>query len=151
MSRFAGLVILQRLFQALDLRVKLRRCFAHLDDAASYQGGTLFLLLVVQMLLGCGRLGEVNLLRDEPVVHRVVGLWRLPSVSTMSRLLSETDQRSVTNMRQVSGELVLERMAGEQLRVVTLDFDWTVQSTKGHAEGTAVRFNKKKRGARSYC
>jgi len=53
-------------------------------------------------------------------------------------------------MREVSRELVLERMVREQLRVVTLDFDGTVQSTKGHAEGTAVGFNKKKRGARSY-
>jgi hypothetical protein len=33
---------------------------------------------------------------------------------------------------------------------VTTDFDGTVQSTKGHAEGTAVGFNKKKKGARSY-
>ena len=33
---------------------------------------------------------------------------------------------------------------------MTLDFDGSVQSTKGHAEGTAVGFNKNKRGARSY-
>jgi hypothetical protein len=33
---------------------------------------------------------------------------------------------------------------------VTLDFDGSVQSTKGHAEGTAVGFNKNKKGARSY-
>jgi hypothetical protein len=150
MSRFAGLVIFQGLFQKLDLRVKFRRCFAHLDGNWHYQGGTLFLLLVVQMLLGCRRLRETDFLRDDPVVRRVVGLWSLPSVSTMSRLLSRADGRSVTNIRRASRELVLERMVQEQLRVVTLDFDGTVQSTKGHAEGTAVGFNKKKRGARSY-
>ncbi|MBW2035478.1 MAG: transposase [Deltaproteobacteria bacterium] len=32
----------------------------------------------------------------------------------------------------------------------TFDFDGSVQSTKGHAEGTAVGFNKKKKGSRSY-
>lgn len=31
-----------------------------------------------------------------------------------------------------------------------MDFDGSVQSTKGHAEGTAVGFNKNKKGARSY-
>jgi hypothetical protein len=33
---------------------------------------------------------------------------------------------------------------------VTSDFDGSVQSTKRHAEGTAVGFNKEKKGARSY-
>jgi hypothetical protein len=33
---------------------------------------------------------------------------------------------------------------------ITLDFDGSVQSTKRHAQGTAVGFNKKKKGARSY-
>jgi len=33
---------------------------------------------------------------------------------------------------------------------ITLDFDGSVQSTKRHAEGTAVGFNKQKKGARSY-
>lgn len=33
---------------------------------------------------------------------------------------------------------------------MTLDFDGSVQSTKRRAEGTAVGFNKKKKGARSY-
>lgn len=33
---------------------------------------------------------------------------------------------------------------------LTFDFDGSVLSTKGHAEGTAVGFNKAKKGARSY-
>jgi hypothetical protein len=46
--------------------------------------------------------------------------------------------------------LVLERLEKEALQTVTLDFDGSVQSTKRHAEGTAVGFNKEKKGARSY-
>jgi Transposase DDE domain group 1 len=33
---------------------------------------------------------------------------------------------------------------------LTLDFDGSVQSNKGHARGTAICFNKKKKGSRSY-
>ena len=33
---------------------------------------------------------------------------------------------------------------------MTLDYDGSVLSTRRHAEGTAVGFNKKKKGARSY-
>jgi len=45
---------------------------------------------------------------------------------------------------------VIEGLQREQLPRVTLDFDGSVQSTKVHAEGTAVGFNKNKKGARSY-
>jgi hypothetical protein len=38
----------------------------------------------------------------------------------------------------------------ERFARVCLDFDGSVQSTQGHAEGTAVGFNKVKKGARSY-
>ncbi len=46
--------------------------------------------------------------------------------------------------------MVLDRLASLSLPRITLDFDGSVQSTKRRAEGTAVGFNKKKKGARSY-
>jgi hypothetical protein len=46
--------------------------------------------------------------------------------------------------------LVLDRLVRESFARLTLDFDGSVLSTKGHAEGTAVGFNKLKKGARSY-
>ncbi|MCP3958989.1 MAG: IS1380 family transposase [bacterium] len=150
MSRFAGLVVFQPLFQALKLKERFSRCFHHLDGVASYSHGSLFMLLVVQVLLGFRRLRALAWLRNDPVVRRVVGLARLPDPATMSRMLSGADARSVAAVRAVSRNLVLDRLEQEQLRVVTLDFDGTVQSTKGHAQGTAVGFNKKKRGHRSY-
>ena len=54
---------------------------------------------------------------------------------------------------QQSGEsrrLVTERLVHEKCSRVTLDYDGSVLSTGRHAEGTAVGFNKKKKGARSY-
>src|SRR4029077_3717550 len=69
---------------------------------------------------------------------------------TVSRMLSEFDDKSVAVQQAVSRGLVLERLEKEALQTVTLDFDGSVQSTKRHAEGTAVGFNKEKKGARSY-
>ena len=60
----------------------------------------------------------------------------------------ETD--GVENVRQLSRAMVIEGLQRERLPRLTLDFDASVQSTKGHAEGTAVGFNKAKKGARSY-
>jgi len=45
---------------------------------------------------------------------------------------------------------VLERLCVLALPRITLDFDGSVCSTKRRAEGTAVGFNKKKKGSRSY-
>ena len=54
------------------------------------------------------------------------------------------------NLRGLSRSLVIEGLRRESLPRLTLDFDGSVQSNKGHAEGTAVGFNKKKKGSRSY-
>lgn len=45
---------------------------------------------------------------------------------------------------------VLERLSGEGLARVTMDFDGSVISTRRHAEGTAVGYNKRRKGERSY-
>jgi hypothetical protein len=84
------------------------------------------------------------------MVKRLLGLNRLPDVSTVSRTLATADPKSVRKLRELCRRLVLERLQLLNLRRVTLDFDGSVQSTTRWAEGTAVGFNKKKKGARSY-
>ena len=88
--------------------------------------------------------------RDDAMVKRVLGLKRLPDVSTISRSLGSADEPSVGKVRSESRHLIMERLEVERLSRVTLDFDGSVLSTGRHAEGTAVGFNKKKKGARSY-
>lgn len=65
-------------------------------------------------------------------------------------MLKDADEESVNNVRHLLGDLVLDRLVSVALPRITLDFDGSVQSTKRRAEGTAVGFNKKKKGARSY-
>ena len=60
------------------------------------------------------------------------------------------ETQGVENVRCLSRGIVIEALQRESLPRLTLDFDGSVQSTKGHAEGTAVGFNKIKKGARSY-
>jgi hypothetical protein len=60
------------------------------------------------------------------------------------------DDKSIEEVRTVSRDIVLTRLQQEELARITMDFDGSVQSTKRHAEGSAVGFNKVKKGARSY-
>jgi hypothetical protein len=108
------------------------------------------LLLIVHLLLGFRRLREVDYYRDDPIVLRLMGLRKLPDVSTISRALAQMDSHGVENVRTLSRSLVIQGLVREKFPRLTFDFDGSVQSTKGHAEGTAVGFNKQKKGARSY-
>jgi hypothetical protein len=83
-------------------------------------------------------------------VCRVLGLRNLPDVSTISRTLSGCSHQDVERSRRLLRRLVLERLQAEQLTRVTLDYDGSVLTTRRHAEGSAVGFNRKRKGARSY-
>ncbi len=128
-----------------------RKSFSHLKMRSVYGSNTLFMVLVVHLLLGWRRLRDMDYYRFDPMVTRAVGLRRLPDVSTMSRFLKSVDERTVKKVDAQVVSMVAQRLAIEQLPTVTLDYDGSVLSTKGRGiEGTAVGFNKKKKGSRSY-
>ena len=150
LTSFSGLVIFQMLFRRIGLKQRLKSCFSHLKVSPIFGHHLVTMLLVVHLLLGYRRLREADYYRDDPLVLRLMGLRRIPNVSTVSRTLSGVDQQGIENVRNLSKTLVIEGLQRENFPRLTLDFDGSVQSTKGHAEGTAVGFNKAKKGARSY-
>ena len=150
LTSFSGSVVLQALFQKLRLRDRLQECFAHREESLVVGFRSVVLILIVHLMLGFRRLRDIDRYRDDPVVLRALGLKRMPHVSTISRSLSRVDRGSAENVRQFSRELVTARLEAEQLPRVTMDFDGSVISTGKFAEGTAVGYNKHKKGARSY-
>jgi hypothetical protein len=150
LTSYAGIVVFQALFIAVQLRSQLKRCFQHLKVQNIYGHASVVLLLVVHLILGFRRLRGLDYYRHDPMVARVVGLRALPDVATVSRTLATADEKSVDRYREVVRNGVLDRLCWERMPRVTLDFDGSVLSTTGHREGTAVGYNKKKKGARSY-
>lgn len=150
LTSFSGLVLFFALFRALDLFKRLRKCFAHLGRARVYGTARVVLQLVVHVILGFRRLRDRDYYADDPLVCRVLGVKRLPDVATISRTLGNADARSVGNLRGLLRELVLNRLTASRLARVTIDFDGSVLSTARRAEGSAVGYNPKRKGARSY-
>lgn len=148
LTSFSGLVLFQALFARLDLKARLRACFA--GGNAIYGRSLIFLGLVVHLLLGYRQLRDARYYRDDPMVRRLLGLDRLPDVATVSRALAEADAQRVERLRRLCRELVIERLVGLGPRRLTLDFDGSVLPTGRLAEGTAVGYNRKKPGQRSY-
>lgn len=150
LTSFSGLLIFQLLFKRIELKQRLKKCFAHLNVSPIFGRHLVVMLLIVHLLMGFRRLREVDYYRDDPIVLRLMGLRRLPDVSTISRALSKMEETGVDNVRYLSRSMVIEGLMRENFPRLTLDFDGSVQSTKGHAEGTAIGFNKQKKGSRSY-
>jgi len=149
LTSFSGLIVLQKLFKEIGLRDLLRD---GMDDSRkiSYPLSWVSLWLIVHFWLGYKRLRDIYFYRDDPMVERVLTVNRLPDVSTISRRLKDVDDMAVESVRDVNRSIVLDRIFVEGLRRITLDFDGVVQSTKRHAEGSAVGYNKQARGRRSY-
>ena len=150
LTSFAGLVVFQKFFALIGLKASLAQCFRHLGKGQVFGRATIFLQLIVHILLGYRELRDCRFYEDDPLVKRVLGLAKLPDVATISRMLRKADEKSVQCLRDLLKQLTLQRLAKLGLVRITLDFDGSVQSTKRRAQGSAVGFNKKKKGARSY-
>ena len=150
LTSFAGLVLLQSFLAAIDFKASVTRCFRHVRAGKVYGRATVFLQLIIHLVLGYRDLRESTYYRDDPMVKRLLGLRRLPDVSTLSRVLKDATEPSIDRLRRLLRRLVVDRLRELALARITLDFDGSVQSTTRRAEGTAVGFNKKKKGARSY-
>jgi hypothetical protein len=59
-------------------------------------------------------------------------------------MLKDADEQSVENLRRLLRDMLFERLSKMGLTRITLDFDGSVQSTRRHAEGTAVGYNRKR-------
>jgi hypothetical protein len=151
LTSFGGLVMLQALFARLDVRSRLRAAVRHLPSSGGYCASRIVLLLVVHLTLGWRRLRDLDYYRTDPLVKRVIGLDRLPDVSTISRRLTEFDDRCIDNLRGLLREIVAKRAISASPRRLTLDFDGSVISTNARGiEGTAIGYSTKKMGTRSY-
>jgi hypothetical protein len=151
LTSFAGLVIFQPLMLGLELKNRLWHCFRHLNLSRIFGHPVITMLLIVHLLLGYRRLRDLAYYQDDPMVKRLLGLNQLPDPSTVSRARSSIDNLSIERVRELCRNLVIERFKKIAIYRITLDFDGSVFSTQSRTtEGTAVGYNRKRKGSRSY-
>ena len=142
LTSYSGLILFQHFFSLIGIKERLWSCFRHLKVNPIYGHHVVMMLLVVHLIIGHRRLRDVDYYRDDAMVKRV---W--PEAIARRVHAQPLRQRGRTKRGQGAyrRHLVMERLALE-CSTVTLDFDGSVLSTAD----TAVGFNKKKKGARSY-
>ena len=151
LTSYSGLVIFQALIARMALKDRLRRCVSVGRKHLVYGPASILMVVLLMLLLGFRRLRDLDYCREDPMLVRLAGLRRLPDVATVSRHLARLNEHELSQLREhCIREPVLERLETERFARVTVDFDGLVQSTSGHAEGTAVGYNHRRKGARSY-
>lgn len=150
LTSFGGIVVLQELFGTLKLMDRLKDVFHGRQAGKIYRPQKLFLQLLIHLLLGFRSLRDATCYQNDPLVQRVLGVQCVANCSTLSRMLRDVTDSEVKGLRRLMSNQVLDRMSLLTPTRITLDFDGSVCSTQRRAEGTAVGFNKKKKGARSY-
>jgi hypothetical protein len=108
------------------------------------------LLLIIHLMLGFRRIRDIKYYEHDPLILRTLGITRLPDVATICRTLTNADDQCVERVQDFSRHHVIEQLGSASPSRVTADFDGSVISTKRHAENTAVGYNKKSKGQRSY-
>lgn len=149
LTAFSGLIVFAALFRRLGLASKVA---AACPDSGGrlYTKASVFRWLTVHALLGCSKLRDCDNYRSDPLVLGTLGMGRIPSVPTASRVLREFTGEDIGRLGDTVSRMVTDRLLAAGCATLTLDFDGTVLSTSRHAEGSAVGFNKQKKGARSY-
>ena len=150
LTSFAGIQIYSQLFASFGLKDRMRRCTSHLSATSQYTPGSILFLLITHIILGFSRLRDVNCYKKDPLVKRFLGMNFIPSASTVSRVLASVDSNTADMMVKVVESIPLQRLRDLKIKRVTIDFDGSITTTNGHLEGTAVGFNPKKKGQRSY-
>ena len=92
LTSYSGLILFQHFFSLIGIKERLWRCFRHLKANPIYGHHVMVMLLVVHLIIGHRRLRNLDYYRDDELVKRVLGLKRLPDVST--RQLQNISARS---------------------------------------------------------
>lgn len=146
----SGLIILFAFFKQKKIIDKIAKCFNHIKHKTVVGFQKIFIILIFHLMLGYRNLREYDCYKQDPLLLRLLSLKSYPWLSTITRNMAKADDTAIIALRKLIMEDILIKLSILDLKVITIDFDGSVLSSGKYAEGTAVGFNKKKKGERSY-
>lgn len=109
------------------------------------------LAMLYGLALDRSRQAHLADLGADPVFLQLAGLEGVLSQSALSRFLAKLRMRSAHALLEMNRTLVADvRQGFADRETLTLDFDSHVQTCLGRPQRSAVGFNRRRRGARSY-
>lgn len=149
LTSFAGLELVSRFFRCLNLKGLLRSASSRLP-CSDFGAPAMVLLLLTLLITGGRRVRHVAYLEGDPLVKRVSGLSRIPTLHTVGRWLRSFDGRGVAALLGVNEQLVGAVIERSTVRRLTVDVDGSVVSTGLKVQGARRGFNPHRRKVPSY-
>jgi hypothetical protein len=135
----------------LQLRRFLTRHLRYPRRNHDYELSQMILSLVYPIILGLDRLETASLLRSNGTFQHLTGLPTYPSPQSLRRFLLQTAPDFREQLHWVNDYLLRHFIHRPDHRSrFILDLDSTIVTVSGHQEGSAVGYNPRYRGKRSY-
>lgn len=150
LTSYAGLELVRRYFRTIGLAAIVRRHLSGRFPGTDFGVTSLVLLLLALMITGGRRLRHLLYLEGDPLVLRVCGLRRLPSVRTVGRWLTKLTCKKLEALQRVNEEVVARAIERAGFSRLTIDVDGTVVSTGLQVQGARRGYNPHHRKVPSY-
>jgi len=141
-TAFGGLPLIAHLAESLGVidAIKQRLGFLKRRERG-YSVWQPLLSLVLLLVAGGDSLDDIEILRSDRSLKRLLGLPHLPAATTLGQFLRRFSRRALAGLSRISARLVIWVLLRRHIRAVTLDFDATlIESHKKEAQPTYEKF-----------
>lgn len=141
-TAFGGLPLIAHLAESLGVIAAIEQRLGFLKRRdRGYSVWQPLLSLVLLLVAGGDCLDDIELLRSDRSLKRLLGLPHLPAATTLGQFLRRFNRRALAALSRISARLVTWVLLRRHIRAVTLDFDATlIESHKQEAQPTYEKF-----------
>ena len=151
LTHFGGVYFFHEVLRVLQFRHFLATHLTYPRRNSRYHLSQMILALVYPIVLGLDRLETASFLRSNGTFQYLTGLPSFPDPQTLRRFLIHAPGSFWEQMHRVNDRLLQTfiHLPGRRSRLI-FDLDSTVVTVFGKQEDTAVGYNPRYRGKRSY-
>ena len=151
LTHFGGTYFFQEFLRLLQFRNFLALQLRYPRRNRRYSVSQMILALVYPLVLGLDRLEAASFLRSNGTFQHLTGLPSFPDPQTLRRFLLQAPESFWRQLHDINDRLLQTfiHLPDRRSRLI-FDLDSTVVTVFGHQEHSAVGYNPRYRGKRSY-
>ena len=151
LTHYGGILFFNEFTRVLQLRRFLTRHLLYPRRNQRYTLSQMMMALVYPVILGLDRLETAAFLRSNGTFQYLTGLQSYPDPQSLRRFLLQAAPEFREQLHRLNDQLLRQfiHLPDHRSRLI-LDLDSTVVTVFGRQEGTAVGYNPRYRGKRSY-
>src|SRR6266851_2002345 len=151
LTHYGGIYFFQEFLRVLQFRHFLARRLGDFRSRHGYTLSQMVLALIYPIVLGLDRLESASFLRPDETFQYLTGLPSYPDPQSLRRFLLQAPPEFRQQLHRFNNRLLQQfiHLPEHRSRLI-LDLDSTVVTVFGRQEGTAVGYNPRYRGKRSY-